>query len=838
MNRPTHNFPAWTLSCLLYFGSASPFCAAAAPSPVLETVFPAGGTSGQTVTLKLSGSHLQNLTTLHSNIPKAVFRRNTESTGELTIPPDTPPGVYDLWAVCENGVSGPRTFSVSSHPEQIEVEPNDSFSTQTDSVLAAGQRSTVINGCIETPGDHDCFRVSATRGQRLIVECMAERIDSRLRAVIDVLNSDGRQLAVNRGYYRTDPLLDFTIPTDGEYYVRVQDLISGGSPEYVYRLELNTGPKVAFAWPSVIQRNTQSTVELFGWNFHETGNSSDTPASTDTPVAPAQSLQRLSVTIPAEAAHPQPIITQQRSPSQIVQQSCPVKLPGSADICCVGISDLPVLVDSSTNHSPKDALPVTVPCEISGQLAAIREQDWYSVRAHRGEVLCIDSFADRMNSPVDPDVIVWNETGNIELAQFSDATENPGGTRLPLGHADAAGRWTAPADGTYLISIRNLSGGSAYDPRRIYRMRLQREVPHVDLVAIPRSDQATGLNIAPGGSAVLDLFAVRSPGLNGPIQVSSDDLPAGLKCPDVWLGPGVSHTTVSVSAGDSAATGLTELRLQGRAVVSGSSQPVLSTVHGASVVRNGTPNGWSRLTSSIPMMVTGSSAVRIEADGHEELQHHLYGKLRVRHSPGGILDVAVQVHRSNDQHQAAVRLIGDGLPVAITNQTSVIPAGRSKGYLSFYLPETLLPGTYSLVVRATTTVPAPEGKADEITIHSNPVVFEVTPPAFHLEVDPFATHTAHRGETIQVAYRAARRNGFIGKMHTELAVPGVITDIPGLRGRGETFTGQTEQGSLQIVVNPDAPLGRQQFLRLFTVGVIEDEPTWFGSSFLDLEIVE
>jgi hypothetical protein len=75
-------------------------------------------------------------------------------------------------------------------------------------------------------------------------------------------------------------------------------------------------------------------------------------------------------------------------------------------------------------------------------------------------------------------------------------------------------------------------------------------------------------------------------------------------------------------------------------------------------------------------------------------------------------------------------------------------------------------------------------------------------------------------------------------MHTELAVPGIVTDVPGIRGRGETFTGQSDTGSLQIVVNDDAPLGKQPFLRFFTVGVLEDEPTWFGGSFVELEIVE
>ena len=60
----------------------------------------------------------------------------------------------------------------------------------------------------------------------------------------------------------------------------------------------------------------------------------------------------------------------------------------------------------------------------------------------------------------------------------------------------------------------------------------------------------------------------------------------------------------------------------------------------------------------------------------------------------------------------------------------------------------------------------------------------------------------------------------------------------GLRGRGETFVGQTETGSLQIEINKDAPLGNQAFLRLFSVGVVEDEPIHHGATFLPLEIVE
>ena len=94
------------------------------------------------------------------------------------------------------------------------------------------------------------------------------------------------------------------------------------------------------------------------------------------------------------------------------------------------------------------------------------------------------------------------------------------------------------------------------------------------------------------------------------------------------------------------------------------------------------------------------------------------------------------------------------------------------------------------------------------------------------------------GESGEKYYSTERQNGFIGKIHTEIATPGVVTNVPGLRGRGVTFVGQSDRADIQIVVNDDAPLGRIPFLRLFSVGIVEDQPVYYGAAFTPLEIVE
>ena len=45
---------------------------------------------------------------------------------------------------------------------------------------------------------------------------------------------------------RARAFADFRVPADGSYVVKVQDLISSGSAEHYYRLDVDTGPRVAF----------------------------------------------------------------------------------------------------------------------------------------------------------------------------------------------------------------------------------------------------------------------------------------------------------------------------------------------------------------------------------------------------------------------------------------------------------------------------------------------------------------------------------------------------------------------------------------------------------------
>ncbi|MGZ9275355.1 MAG: hypothetical protein ACXW34_11515, partial [Nitrospira sp.] len=190
--------------CLPLFATNS--CAGQSP-PVISLLIPAGGQAGQAVEVTASGSNLQGLQRLHSNIPGFQCERLDGGRFRLMIPEGVMPGLYDLWGQSDAGLSAPRTFAISNRTEHQETEPNDSASAAISIPIDA-----VINGRIDKVSDVDFYRFSARQGQRVVVECWAERIDSRLRAVLEVFDLAGRRLAVNRGYFGIDPLIDFRVP--------------------------------------------------------------------------------------------------------------------------------------------------------------------------------------------------------------------------------------------------------------------------------------------------------------------------------------------------------------------------------------------------------------------------------------------------------------------------------------------------------------------------------------------------------------------------------------------------------------------------------------------------
>lgn len=789
--------------------------------PSLAGLFPAGAQAGTYVELSVGAA--TRLTLFHPDV------RCEQLEGQrfrLSIPAEMKAGVYDLWAESDGGLSAPRRFVVGDLPEFVEVEPNDE---RTQAMPLEINR--VIQGRAEKAGDRDWFKFTAQRGRCIVLEVYAERLDSKMRATLEVFDASGRRVVVDRGFHGVDPLVPFLPPADGDYFVCVQDLIAGGSAEHTYRLSIDTSPKAVAAHPCVVRRGESARVSLLGWNL---STASSGVAMNSGGVRAAWETVELELPKDWEGSSSSRAFPLSSPQIVAADDLRAAPLPGAVSPPQIAVVDAPVVVDKDGLRTADRATVLPVPCELAGRLVEADERDWFAVEARRGEVFYLEAFGQRMNSPVDLQLTIYDSSGRRELARFVDERRNLGGV-VPTSHDDPTGRWVCPADGTFLLEVRQQAGGAQSDPRRVYRLSVRREEPDFAVLAVPNLGTGRPLVVPRGGRESLELHLFRQRGLTAAVRVFARNLPPGIRCSDAWFGPGVEHATLVVSADDDAVnpSGATL-----EFVAASSSDAIEHPVYLGMSVKNASLAPVGRLVSRLPLVVGESAPARLTAAVAQSLQHPLYGRLQLRHSPGGIVDVQVEFERRGGTFASPVKVTATGLPESITNASCVAPADAAGCRLSFALPPTLAPGRYSWAFRAETSLAAAGGSTTPLVMWSEPIEIDVGPAAFQVVVDPFAPRRVRRGETIQVAYTATRLNGFIGKMHTELAIPGLVTDVPGVRGRGETFVGQTERGTLQIVVNDDAPLGPVSFLRLFTVGVVEDEPAYFGAAWLPLEIIE
>ena len=812
------------LCCLLAVVSTA---TANPPVPQLTSVFPTGCQVGQDVLVKVTGSNLAGLSAIRCSHPGVVFDQQQKDQFQVTVAADTPTGIYDVYAVTTHGISSCRSFFVTGHHLVVEQQAAKGVKTAIPSLPL----EYVVSGQIAAAGEVDEYRVSLQAGQLVVLECWTQRIDSSLRAILELVDEQGERVASSRGFLGLDPVIAYRVARSGKYRLRIHDLVYGGSSNHFYRLDVTTSPRVLFSQPSVIERGKTTQVTLFGWNLG-TSDQAVTPASgSEKPnqvglqkLNPAGYTQRvIEITPPVQPQRS----GSYRKPAAVAVAGFLHHLPGADTPIWMPLTDVPVTLDQGGNQAAGSAQALQVPGEVSGQLAVGNERDWYRITARRGEVFHIEGFAERIGSTADLDISVMDARGEKELAHYRDELLNIGGLRFPSSHLDPAGRWVAPADGNYLIVVRNLIGGLQPDPRRTYRLSVRREESEVQLVAIAHQPASpAAINVQRGGQQLVDILAFRQRGQNESIRVSARNLPSGVSCPDIWLGPGVTRAPLVLFAAEGADAGIGKLDLVGH--YSWGGVEVSRPLQGGTMVRTGLPNGQGRLTDEIPFAVTNGPAPVLLAATAE----------RSAYQQGSIVDIAIDVQRRGVQTQTEVQLTGVGLPAEVRQQRGFIAAGKNKGNISFYLPPTLPVGKYSLVVKAQTTAllsEAKDAKPVAVTLFSNAVTFEVYAAPFILAVDLDAPRKIQRGKVVQVKYTARRKNGFIGKIHTDVAAAG---ELIGIRVRGVTFVGQTESGTLQIIANEDAPLGQQPFLRLEGVGTIEDEPVYLGACFLRLEIVE
>ena len=197
--------------------------------PRPTAVYPAGGKVGEEIEVKFLGN------------PNGVLTQKFKLPAQVE-------DDYGLLASDATGVApSENPFRLFPHGNVLEVEPNDDFKTPTPAELPLA-----FNGIIEKTDDVDCFKFTAKKGQQFEVECYARRIRSALDPVVNLYNASGGRITGNDDSRGPDSYFRFAVPADGEYIIRINDHLSRGGEDFVYRIEFTpVEPKLTLSIPRV-----------------------------------------------------------------------------------------------------------------------------------------------------------------------------------------------------------------------------------------------------------------------------------------------------------------------------------------------------------------------------------------------------------------------------------------------------------------------------------------------------------------------------------------------------------------------------------------------------------
>jgi len=495
------------------------------PLPRLLTMTPMGGQapvageSARTVELAITGEEIDAATGLLFSHPGLSARPVTAADGTpekgrftVTIGADVPPGVHEARAVAPLGVSSARAFTVSPLPEVVRGAANTSLVTAFP--LPTG---TIVNAAA-TPQAIDHYAVDLAAGQRVVVDCAARGVDSKLQPVLIVADGEGRDLLAER----RGGVLDFTATTAGRHLVKIHDLSFQGGPAFFYRLVVHDASALA---KGAIPPRQPSTRPVHAFSWPPEGLPADAALREQEPDGPA-------------------------SPQRIT-------LP-----CDIAGSFFPA-----------------ADTDVFEFEAAKGEQWWIEVGSARLGAPTNPAVVVQRVTAADPQLVDVVELGDI-APPLKPSTNGYSydGPPYDTGSADLLGRLEIAETGTHRLALRDLFGGTRDDPRAVYRLVIRRAAPDVALVGwglhmeLRNGDRAAlskPLALRGGATVAVEVVALRRDGFDGPVTLAVEGLPAGVTAAGLSIPAGQSRGMVLLTAADTAPRAVVPIRFVGRAEIAG-----------------------------------------------------------------------------------------------------------------------------------------------------------------------------------------------------------------------------------------------------------------------------
>ena len=495
------------------------------PAPRLLTMMPMGGQAGTQIELTVTGENIEDSHELIFSHPGIVAqpKRNTENSVEsnrftVSIADDVPFGIYEARLMTRLGLSTARVFSVGNLPEVVRDKPNRS--------LASAMKLKVNSICnsLATEKSIDYYSLECRKGERLVIECAAKGIDSKLHPVLIFADADGRDRFVER---RTG-VLDLSVPDDGTFVLKVHSLTYEGGNPFFYRLSIQV------AQPDAVIARLPATRSVCSFSWPPMGG-----------------IPKASGADSATQLEHEP--NNDRTHAEAIQLPCSIR-GAFAQAADVDVFDF--------NAKKGEVWWV----EVASERLGVPTDPAILVERVTGEGT-EEKVADLVELSDIPSPIKPSSNGYSYDGPPYDA-----------GSTDVLGKVEIPETGRYRLSLRDLLGGTRNDPGNVYHLVIRQAEPDFALVAwglhmeLRNGDRAAlskPLTLRRGATIALEVVAVRRDGFDDEIELFMDGLPSGVTATGLKIGKGKSRGILLLTASDDAPSGWSHANFFGRATIAG-----------------------------------------------------------------------------------------------------------------------------------------------------------------------------------------------------------------------------------------------------------------------------
>lgn len=607
MKRPTtHRNPCWLAALAILF------CAALlhAASPNLSIVTPRSIQRGTEAEALFNGARLNDAQEILFYEPGiSVVSMDGANPAQLKVKLKLDPtarlGTHVVRVRTAGGISEAATLSVGQYPVVDEKEPNNDFAAPQKVAL-----NTSVHGVADNE-DIDYYLVEAKKGQRITAEVEAMRLGSALvDCYVAILDMKRFELAAcdDSALALQDPVASVIASEDGTYVIAVRESSYAGNGGSRYCLHLGEAPRPLMPYPAGGKAGEEIEVKLLG----------------DVRGTVSQKIK-----LPEKTGD---------FDYYFVQDGQSVPSPNKLRVMPFGN-----VLEAEPNNTAAEATKTDadLPLAFNGIIEKAGDIDFFRFKAKAGQTFDVRCVARGVRSPLDS-VLTIHKADGAQIAENDDA-----------GGPDSQVRWAAPADGEYLVAVRDHLGKGG--PEYVYRVEFKPLAASLSL-GIPefaRNSQERNTVSVPRGNRFATLIRVGRADFGGDVTVAAPELPAGVTMAADTIAGNVNEVVAVFEAGADASVGAKLIPLAGQNVqnkaITGGFAQTLDLIYGppnatvyyrqsvermAVAVTEELPFKISIVEPKVPLVQSGSMNLKVVAERKEGFKAPI--TLRMLWNPPGV----------------------------------------------------------------------------------------------------------------------------------------------------------------------------------------------------------